>query len=630
MSILYPEQKPIADDISRNIDKCELYNIPTGRGKTFILLDVAIKSFKEGHNVIISVSNNYLVREMFRAAQEYFNKDNEYPIDIRIGRDNYIDPVKLKSLHEDKTLFKYCEENSLDKFIESFVEDDENQDVFFDEFNEMVEYKDIAYAGIVKKLVGKSEYGGVEISGITITNHYYLLSKSLHSKDFDIGEYTLLVDEVHEMGEVFMQINTDSFSFFEYRNMVMQVKDQVLELEDFRGKIRLIDSLKKQSVRAYKIMEKYIDSDKVGTYTSKGEEVNPVRKDAAQLLSRKENDVVVKNSKSLNLQTEYFNKVCSFKVRFEVEESKSNHISRGLYYSPSRGYPTLSVSAQNPLGKMNGLFWKKVKRFAGVSGSVTSSFNPAEDELRYGYARIGYLRKNDTRKIHFYDRMFERKNVQIHLVDRKFYEGISMDSVYKEDFDPIKSPYYNKIIEEIHLKHNGKNSMIICGGYKEAAYLAELYRLKYNDRIIHTSIPTEKPLTTLGKFKKNGGIFFATKNYATGTSLEGKELENLFIIKFPYPDYTAKFWQELKEKGPGMYFKNMHREMLVSLMQTLGRLARTKDDLGNIYILDYNFTVKSRDKRDVKKIIETYGIIQKVKNKIKRAVKKEEMDSLFN
>ena len=114
----------------------------------------------------------------------------------------------------------------------------------------------------------------------------------------------------------------------------------------------------------------------------------------------------------------------------------------------------------------------------------------------------------------------------------------------------------------------------------------------------------------MSKFKQQGGLLFAVRNYNTGLSLEGEMLENLYILKFPFVDFTTKKWQEIKENSAGMFYIKNEREMLIALMQTLGRVQRTKNDKGDIYILDgkYNRFPSSR-KEKIKAILKEYGIL---------------------
>jgi Rad3-related DNA helicase len=92
--------------------------------------------------------------------------------------------------------------------------------------------------------------------------------------------------------------------------------------------------------------------------------------------------------------------------------------------------------------------------------------------------------------------------------------------------------------------------------------------------------------------------------------LEGELLEKLFILKLPYPDFTTKKWQELKQNNTKRFYILYYREMLITLMQTLGRLQRTKDDIGDIHLLDPEyFKKKGKLKKEIDDILSAYGVI---------------------
>lgn len=621
-NILYSEQQPISNDIYKNLEKCELFNVPTGRGKTFILLDVAKRVISENKKeVIISVPNNYLVREMAEVAKSYFGFSDKN-CGIKIGIENYVDIERLKlfiSISEKDNSIKYFDLDDAKNYI---TKHKNTRDLFFEDFFKEVPLEDIALETVIRhnicRLRQKEE--DKPFKALTITNHYYLLSKSLYSNNFDIGDYTVLIDEVHEIADVAEQIMTDSFSFFEYKNILQAIKKKIHGKEDFHGKQKILKSLQNQVARAHRALKKQTKGNLVGQYVTKGEDVVSAKMLAKKILESEEHQYIGKKVSSLSNEFEkYFNKTNNFTKAVSSWDKNTNNILYGVYYSPSKGYPTLRTSSGNPLGKIHNLFWDKIKSFAGVSGSTTCSFSPTIREVFYGYYRLGMAKENDKRRIHFYERLFPKEKIGIHFVEKDFYKDIQKESVYDENFNPDYSPYYEKIISRIHDTHEGENTIVLCGGYKESEYLATLYEKKYGDTSVLYSNTLEKVYQTIENFKERGGILFATKNYGLGTSLKGKLLEKLYLLKFPYPDYTTKKWQEIRSRSNGLYIQTLEREMLITFMQNLGRIARTKDDEGDIHILDYNYPkMKSQNKTRVEKIAQQYGTIAEKKKSSQR------------
>jgi len=635
-SLLLPEQEPIADKIDERIEECELFNIPTGRGKTYILLDVARRRIENGENVIISVPNNYLAREMHRVAIEHFGFTKENSV-VKVGIENYVSRERLAKALESGDLDEYCDVDTVRSFLSSVRKNDE---VFFDDFNREVVYKDVSYENIVKGMVcfNKSMDGlSIPFKELTVTNHFYLLAKTIYDDNFSIGDYTLLIDEVHELPAVAEVILTDDFSPFEYRNTLRQIRKEVESSEDFRGKIKLLKALRTQEVRGYNLFKNNISPSLVGEYITDKEIVEKLAKGSLKTLSSEENGYIVKMVEkkfpSYFSQIKRLNGVVK-NLSMDTSFGGKDGISFGVFYSPSKGYPTLRTSISDPIGRLYFKLWREIKRFAGVSGSVTSSLQPSEQDFAYGYRRLGIKYENESPKpIHFYPRIFPRENIEIVIPDGGFYDGVSKDSVYSEDFDSSSiSEYYERMIDCVYLMNDGKNTIVLCGGYTETKYMAELYRLKYNDRIIHCSTPAEKVSSTIEKFRKNGGILFATKNYNTGISLVGGELERLFITRLPYPDYTSKKWQEIKSKSSGIFRSYLDREMLIAFIQTLGRVPRTFDDKGKIILLDYRILGKKARAVIVEKILsiaKEYGIVNRMGKEIKKKSVDVDMGELF-
>lgn len=616
--MLYSNQKKISSDIYYSLDKKELFNVPTGAGKTFIILDVAKKVIKDKLKVIISTPTNHLVRDMYSTAINNKFFDNE--ISIKIGNSNYIDRSKLYFHINSGIIFDYID-NSKEE-LEIFM--DQSEDLYFDLFDEFVKYKDVAMPDTVRNLLCKTQIEeSTPFNQVTITNHFYLLSKIMYDKFFDLSEYVVLVDEVHQLNEIAEAILTHTFSIYEFKNTFYSLRKEVSDMQ-FTGKETLLRNIQTLNVRASNLLSKYSIPDNTGNYIKGYENNKDCFDNIDSMLKSREYVNTVKKIESFSKEnkltnfSKYINRINNYHSNINSLKQKNN--SCGIYYSPSRGYPCLNITISNPQGVLNKAFISKIKKFAGLSATITCGFKPSTLEIKYGYERLGMIEKD--RKdyvIHFYDRVFPKEFVKIHLPDNK---NNNFESIYSEDFDENNSEYYNNILKTIYETHQNKNSLILCGGYKEAKYLHDTYCKRYKSNVpLDYAKPSEKTFQTVSRFKQQGGLLFAVRNYNTGLSLEGEMLENLYILKFPFVDFTTKKWQEIKENSSGMFFIKNEREMLIALMQTLGRLQRTKNDKGNIYILDgkYHKFPTSR-KENIKAILREYGIL--VENDKKSTSKK--------
>jgi len=633
MSILYENQKPISNDIYNSLEKKELFNIPTGRGKTFILLDVARRCISDGKKVIISVPSNNLVKEMEKTAKKTFGFSDQ-DTNIVIGNDNYIDFNQLQFLIKTKELENYVTRDSIEEYSK-WIKNINTNELFFDDFEKIIVYKDIGFSNIVKTLLKRSKKNALGFSdSLSITNHFFLLRKVIYDKNFELKDYVVLVDEVHKLDSVATTILSESISIFDIKNRLKIIKDEISLMDDFYGKSSLLKNTQSAFVSASKTLLKLQDKNKVGKHEKDLHSVETTVESVKNVL-KKDIITVLNNKKELFSQNSK-----EMITNLKNEKDSINNISAnigkkntGVYYSPSRGYPTIKHMKKNVLGQLNYKFWKKIKYFAGVSATVTSSFSPDLYETLYGYSRLGMIEKDIKKeyKIHYYDRTFPKENVQIYLPEDT---NIKRESVYADDFIGKESVYYNYIVDFVYKNSKNENSIVLCGGYKEAKFLSELFQIKYpNSKVIHANT-SEKSTQTIQRFKQNGGILFATREYNTGISLEGDALTRLFILKFPYDDIQSRKWIELKEKGMGLFTVIFNREMLIELMQTLGRLQRTKEDSGKIFLLDQNYNMHKKKGSELGKkiddILSVYGVVKAYEAVEDKKKKKEiDIDSIF-
>lgn len=610
-NMLYPEQKPISDKMYERLENKELHNIPTGRGKTYIFLDVARRCLEDGKKVIVSAPDNNLVKDMFKTATEHF-KLREPKAEIVIGADNYISKRKLDFYKSERTTLKeYVTKESFERYYKFAKK--QKGDLFFDDFEKIVDYKDTAYSHFLKRLLSVDDDERKSFdSSLSITNHFFLLSKVIYDKNFDISDYVVLIDEVHMIADVSEKILTESLSFFDFKIDILNLKNEIEKSDDFKGRATLLKKLKELYVTSSNMLKRYSNSDMVGQYDTKTEH-------SQKVISTTKSFIESDNMKYLLLKKDFF-KEESRKV-IEDFDAKKNKVSAleeenykkfaGVHYSPSRGYPNVKFTKKNVLGQLNYNFWGKINFFAGGSASITSSFSPDINEKLYGYARLGMLEKDSEHSynIWYYDRLFPKENVGIYLPEKEL--GIDVESVYDKDCDN-DSPYYNYLVDYIYKNKKGKNALVLCGGYKESKFLANLYSLKYSNERVHYANTREKASHTIERFKEEGGVLFGTRNYNTGISLKGELLEELFILKFPFVNFTEKKWLDIKEKGVGLYKVQSEKEMLITLIQTLGRLQRAESDKGNIHLMDqrYNkYKNGNKLKEKIDDILNMYGVI---------------------
>ncbi len=148
--------------------------------------------------------------------------------------------------------------------------------------------------------------------------------------------------------------------------------------------------------------------------------------------------------------------------------------------------------------------------------------------------------------------------------------------------------YYLKITNEIvrllHLTQG--RSLILFTNFKD---LEEIYsRLKFSvpykllKQTKHTE--TEKLIREF-KLNKNACLL-ASGAFFEGFDVPGESLENVIVVKLPYPVLDPVLEEEIKQAGKERMKKVLLPKMNILLNQAMGRLIRKETDKGIISILD--------------------------------------------
>ncbi len=630
--MLINNQNEIAEEMFMSLKEKKLFNIPTGVGKTYIFIALAIKIMERlGKKVIISTSTNQLTKEFYDVAKEHFRIPKE-DIKIQIGKSNYLDYNQYLFYRQSGELEELIQKESLEDFDKLAKKLDKEQ-IFLYEFNQTVEYKDIASEQHINELLMKKKSNSnLFESQITFTNHFFLISSFKNPKKDIFDDYVVLMDETHAIGEVAQSILSKDFSVFSTKISLSRLSKEVSQMEDFVGKEAIKKNIRTLIAMTNKIILKHsginsldriADEDRTLSYIERTKEF--MESKATQTLKKQ----LSAREKMFSREAKIFIKEIS-NMKSIIYSSSKDLKYVNLSYTPSRGYPLLSSFSENPLGFLNRILWQKLQYFVGVSATICPSFQPTEKEKRYALARIGLL--GESKEIVFYEKFFPRDKIAIYTPDKN---APDYTSVYDENFNEENSVYHQYIVNFIHKKHNNKNTIVFCGGYKEAEYLASLYRKLFNDVKVHYANKNQTSTHTLVEFKKNGGVLFATRDYGTGVTLKGELLENIFILRLPYPITNNYKWEMLKKQSMNTFLSNIKNEMLITLMQWLGRIQRTAEDEGSIYLMDKRYFSSKQIQKKINDILKYYGNIKsdlKIKNKSdsSKIIKAEEREKAIS
>jgi len=614
-------QKEAIEYIVENITDFPLIEAPTGFGKTIVLLLSAIELQKRGKTVIISTPNNKLTIDAYREAIGYYP---ELSIDFRIGIKNYIDIDRLNACKNDGILEKYVELDSLKKW-EDAVKDEEY--LIYDDFSEAVTFVDIAYRNLVQEFICKVSGDGEALfkeGYITFTNHFFLLSSMRSVKKENVKDLVVLVDEVHELSSVAEVIFQNNFSPFYLKSTVSTLMTELKNSkEDFTGKKSLLKDL---SAVYYKISSEFShimrnsEKSKIGEFDNKKvyfQSLASMNSEAVKSLQArlsklsKKNIVPVSNRGVISAIS---NELAELK---NISDSFNSGNEISVFLSPSKGYPNYKSVKGVISFLISNFLWGKLSGGAGLSATLNTTVRITENvNKKFAYGRIG-LNHKTAPEIKTFERDFPKENVKLVTKPIGLY---SLDYESDEpgaDNDLIR--WANEIASHVLKTYDNKRSMIIVGSFKEAEYLEKAFK----DLDFYDVISAKRDLKTsqvIKQFIDNGTIMIGTRNFGVGISLNGDLLERLYIAKLPYPQVESVKWIKLKEYNTNLFWINFNNEMIMQLRQFFGRLQRTKDDKGEIHLLDAR-GIRSEDKKFSQSIVSKvshymneYGVLDKDKS----------------
>lgn len=118
--------------------------------------------------------------------------------------------------------------------------------------------------------------------------------------------------------------------------------------------------------------------------------------------------------------------------------------------------------------------------------------------------------------------------------------------------------------------------------------------LRRDGRLVLIQHPTQDKRWMAEQFKKDGrAVLFGSESFATGFDVPGKALELVAIWKLPYPGLDP-VTRAISDSNRQRY-EDM---MMMKVAQAAGRLIRTHDDVGRVFIADSRGRSKLLSKTD--------------------------------
>ena len=571
---LHPYQK-IAINFAKDQNNIFI-EAPTGSGKSIMISYLAQYFANQGKKVIVSTSTNQLALQLLDVIQNTNFKDinSKFYTDIVIGKNNYLD---LKNL--DLKIFEdFIDIKEVIKELNNLKQQTNKEyliDVFLDRLDIDEEAKDIL-SKLLQTKNEKENLNNFENVDISVTNHFYLIYKTLFSKS-DFDNYVFIFDEVHQVSDAMETIYTNNFSLFRFKYLLNELIQNIKNL-NFRGQKTLIKNLFALQTVTNDLLKATSKENLAGLsfindvsqYTNIKLIIKHLTKENFLKLKKKLEKISLP-SNLIKLQSLLLEEWNEF---IEIANTPVNEI--GIQYSSVKGYPRLSVTKKEYYSALR-IFWNKINNIKGFSATLT-----IPNDNKYYLKRLNI---DPNKKIIFYQitPIFKKEQINYYIVDKSFPKPNS-----DEEFVDIE--WVKSLGDFIANTHENKNSLILLGSFLEVDALYDYLQLLNISTNVLKAQRGKSVYRIIKKFKKEGGILIATRNYGFGIDLKGKMLEKLYIAKLPYPVMGSKKWIELKKqdklKGTNLTYFLAINEMLLNLKQWIGRLIRTPQDKGNLYILD--------------------------------------------
>ena len=171
--------------------------------------------------------------------------------------------------------------------------------------------------------------------------------------------------------------------------------------------------------------------------------------------------------------------------------------------------------------------------------------------------------------------------------DAEMPEPPNVANISESDEDTISQiNKWGEYIANVVVKtFDDKKSIILTGSYAQVDAIAkQLKPLIKGGAVLQTT--TDRTMSSILKeFISDDKIkvLVAARHFGVGIDLPGNSLEKLYIARLPYPVLSFKW---LSNKHIGSSYID---EMVINFRQWMGRLIRTENDRGDLYILDGRF-----------------------------------------
>lgn len=583
---LRPEQKDFVDYAADMIEENKycVFEMPTAFGKSFSALMLAKKLIDEKitQRVIIATSNNSLAKSIFLEAKVV--KDMPDYV-LGVGKSNYLDLDKLATFMDSDIGSEILPLNKeiIEAAVKKLTIDFPN--ILIEDFLNELDIVDTNKREYIASNLAleKSNSESFKEYPIQITNYAFLLYKFMFDEKYSEPKDTVYIfDEIQELPNMAELTLNSSFSLYGY---YLQLKTIAKIIRDNPSAPKTLVKLLDEEVELVKSINEIMRDEKMAGKTLISNETVIQRKAAGVLnkLFGQEKNKALRAKLNKFYKKDPFFQLGIFLNKFN--DVKSTLCAKDLYvsFSQERGFISFHTYDMDIKLKLADRFWSKIDRFVGITATALLTQDDFELEI---YKRVGI----NFSEIKLGDRVIKERKSKVWPIIS--FKGIlrpeqAIYSITDKAFIEDDEKRFEYFADEILRDYDGKNTMVLVGGFDEVKLLAQKLE-SIKDKLILAE-QGRSVQNVIENFKKSGGILIATRNYATGINLKGNALERLFITKLPYPVHTTKKWTILKEKNDRFFWFEYTNEMVMTFRQAIGRLIRSPEDTGKIFLLDGKF-----------------------------------------
>lgn len=161
-----------------------------------------------------------------------------------------------------------------------------------------------------------------------------------------------------------------------------------------------------------------------------------------------------------------------------------------------------------------------------------------------------------------------------------------------QDLGPYDKPEFSRnlagLIDGIAIALGGR-TMALFTNWKNLRAVEELLRAKrspYELLVQHDGMPVAELVERMRTDPAKGYVLLGTASFWKGVDIPGNALQAVVVEKFPFPprEDPVMDWYEKHEQD--VFMRRMMPSMVLDLRQGVGRLIRTRDDVGLMVICD--------------------------------------------